>query len=287
MDPKLLFIPILAFCSMANSQSVIDEGNTWINWWVNWDLQTSGQYQLKIEGDTLINGFSYKTLIQNNDLSNPVWYRLPVYLREDSDKRVYILDSTLHEGLLYDFSLDVGDQVDLWNGFTATVKSIDSIPVAHNQMRKRLSIRANRIEPQGYGVGANWIEGIGDRDKLIYDYSPDISNALACFFREDELYYPEDPDYCLGLVSSAAEIQEPTIDIFPNPVTDMLSIRFDHELNQLKSIRLYSLEGKLLFQSDTQDVMLQIDMSRMASSMYILQIMTSENYLVSRKIVKR
>ncbi|HZV72003.1 MAG TPA: T9SS type A sorting domain-containing protein [Saprospiraceae bacterium] len=291
MKYALLFIFTSAFSSILYGQHFTDEGNTWYMTVVNWELNTALEFQVKIGEDTLINNLSYHTVIRNDELI-PNWYQLNYFLREDDDKRVFILDSTGHEGILYDFGLESGEQVELWNGFTVTIRSIDSVQVANNQMQSRLKIIARMGQTgEECSAGAEWIDGIGNVGPIPYQYcnnTLNISYGIGCFFRENTaLYYPAESSWCESFVTATNQINQTGIDVFPNPVNDFLSIRFDDRITNPKDIQLFNIEGQLIYQNKTMESLHEIDMSQMAFGTYILRVVSADRNLVIKKIVKQ
>ena len=280
----------MALSTIANSQDLTTQGNTWILWQVNWDLATGGEFHLKIDGDTLINNLSYATVLRNDDVLNPSWYRLNYYLREDLEKRVYILDSMGQEGILYHFGLETGQQTELWNGYTATVESIDSVLVSNNEMRKRFKIKATGINSMGQScwAGTYWIEGIGNIGPHVFSFcqEDDISYGLECFLKDNALYWPAQSNSCERFATATKYVDHSNLEVFPNPVTEMLTIRFDKESIQSKSIQLFGPQGQLVYHNVTHDQVHQVDMSQMTNGIFFLQVFYGDNILVCRKLVK-
>lgn len=282
----LLFICAITMSVIASGQHYTDGGNTWIFSKVNWELQTGEHIQIKMDGDTLIQNHVYKTLLQADDAFNPNWYRVNYFLREDDQKIVYILDATGQEGILYHFGLEVGQQVVLWNGFTVTVKSIDSVQVANNQMQRRLNINAT-YGSQGSECtsSTHWIDEV--ENPIPSGYCLDhITYSLPCFIRYDEVYFPINNSWCDEFTSATVPVTEIGLSIFPNPVTNILTIQFNDVLYQSRKIQLYNSQGQLVYHDFSDDPIQQIDMSRMASGVFLLNVVSGNENLICRKIVK-
>ncbi len=81
-----------------------------------------------------------------------------------------------------------------------------------------------------------------------------------------ELFMGIDPS-----ILSATSVPGPTLLIFPNPTSGMMSIEYEHSLPQ--TIRLYSLQGKLL-REEMFHHQLQWDLSYLAKGLYIVQVGT-------------
>jgi len=288
----LLFTIAMTLSVVANAQHFTDSGNSWTISQVNWELQTAYTFQIKIDGDTLIQNQLYKTLLQADDAYNPVWHRVNYVLREDDQKIVYILHSTGQEGILYHFGLDVGEQVVLWNGMTVTTQSIDSVLVANNQMQKRLHIRIT-YGPPGWECASSpwWIDDVGSDSGPVpngyYCLDHDISYGLGCFLRNDEVYLPgEINSWCEEFTSATIPVSEIGLSIFPNPVIDFLTIQFSDALYKSRNIQLYNSQGQLVYHQFSDEPIQQIDMSPMASGIFFLNVLSGNENLIGRKIVK-
>jgi len=290
MRSLLLFISVLSLSVIAKAQHFTDAGNSWILSQVNWELETAYTFQIKIDSDTLIQNQVYKTLLQADDVYHPVWHRVNYVLREDDQKIVYILDSAGQEGILYHFGLELGQQVVLWNGVSVTLKSIDSFQVANNQMQKRLKIDASD-GPQSWECtsSASWIEDIGDNAGPVpfgYCLEPDISYGLGCFLQYDEVYFGDSNGWCEGFTSATIPITETGLSIFPNPVINLLTIQFSNALFKSGIFQLYNSQGQLVYHQFSDEPFQQIDMSEMASGIYILNVASGNENWICRKIVK-
>ena len=97
-------------------------------------------------GDTIVNGNTYKVLDGYHYISKTFWLRENV-----QEKKVYIktiLNEPTEETLLYDFNLEVGDSMQLFNPITPfpdeagyfTVDSIKIQPILNEQTGKFFNI---------------------------------------------------------------------------------------------------------------------------------------------------
>jgi hypothetical protein len=79
-----------------------------------------------------------------------------------------------------------------------------------------------------------------------------------------------------------ADIQ-PSLVIYPNPISNILSLKTDQPGNY--SISIYALNGQLIYNTSTDITNLQIDMSTFNSGVYLIRI-TSTQFSTTDKIVK-
>ncbi|MBN9338113.1 MAG: T9SS type A sorting domain-containing protein [Chryseobacterium sp.] len=67
--------------------------------------------------------------------------------------------------------------------------------------------------------------------------------------------------------------------VYPNPVVDVLHI----DDKNLKSVALYSMDGKKLLETKSSEM----NVSKLPNGVYVLRIVTSDNNIVSKKIIKK
>ena len=71
----LLLVIFILSAFLSHAQGFLDEENVWGYLGVDWVEQQVLKIEYKIEGDTLINGLSYKKLLKNGDVVNPTTTR--------------------------------------------------------------------------------------------------------------------------------------------------------------------------------------------------------------------
>jgi len=90
---------------------------------------------------------------------------------------------------------------------------------------------------------------------------------------------------CLTQTTSIAA--EPrTISIFPNPVMDFLTIQFSDDANTSRNIQLYNSQGQLVYHQIADGLLQEIDMSEMATGIYFLNVVSGNQNIISKKILK-
>jgi len=70
--------------------------------------------------------------------------------------------------------------------------------------------------------------------------------------------------------------------VYPNPASDYLNVVAEEEI---RSIRLYSLDGRLLQEMSVQGMSEQLDISRLNAGLYIVELQTEEE-LLQEKFIK-
>jgi len=155
------------------------------------------------EGDTVINTLKYKKVYMQTGDSIADFNKASYFaaIREDTvAEKIYFYYKDYYgaegEYLLYDFSVNVGDEVSfysLWCWWypepkNQVVKSIDSIMIG-DHYRKRINFIDDYWSPS-----ESWIEGIGSTHGLFFPGYFDIADAmdntiLLCVDIDGELIY--------------------------------------------------------------------------------------------------
>ncbi|MFT6746059.1 MAG: photosystem II stability/assembly factor-like uncharacterized protein [Glaciecola sp.] len=87
-----------------------------------------------------------------------------------------------------------------------------------------------------------------------------------------------------GYPNSILEIKQPGISIFPNPVTNSLTVT--HSLEGNAMVRVYNNVGAVVFNTVTSDTSNIIDTSMLPSGVYVLQLRSGQS-IVTKKFIKR
>lgn len=136
------------------------------------------------QGDTVISGNTYKILIESDYLGSSQTCTYG-YIREDtSARKIFFIDNIFTpEELLYDFSMQVGDSINLsfYQGFgiyTSGIFTLDSITTINIPAGMRnLYHLYNHSQP--FSPPLQWIEGVGHPGHIIYTKS---CNSWGGFF---------------------------------------------------------------------------------------------------------
>jgi len=262
--------------------------------------------KFKTQGDTVINNKEYLKVYQqyNNapyefDMSKAKYY---CALRNDTlNKKVYVVypdkmnvynhgynetpifittDTT--ELLLYDFSLNVGDTVsiyefnemdiyklkmkrveDVWLFEDLTYTNTDSMQLLENgSYRRRILMNLYDTWHAGYNTITAWIEGIGSIHGLTRHFLDNlvICDAgfwnLLCYENENELLLstPWNINNNCFRYGVRVKIKENSknidIDVYPNPATDYLKIKNIEELNLSNyEIEIFDVYGRNIYSS--------------------------------------
>jgi len=130
--------------------------------------------------------------------------------------------------------------------------------------------------------GANW-ESV-DRSNLLHTQSTSVS---IDFSDKKAYFYIASVD--LGLLgfelnldvlsNNEVPAEKAKVLIYPNPVADIVHI----DSKDLRSAVLYDMNGKKILESNKKE----INVSQLPKGVYVLRIVTSDNSMVSKKIIKK
>ncbi len=145
----------------------------------------------KIEGDTLLDGVSYKVMYttRNEDLTD---WNCWGFLRETEDGQVFSRrPSTSDEQLLYDFSMEVGDTICMCDyGYDECCMVVieKGETIVNGEPRQQIVLEY----PFGNGEQEVWIEGIGSLYGIVDSGSLFLtggSTNLLCYYEDGDLIW--------------------------------------------------------------------------------------------------
>jgi len=248
--------------------------------------------------DTIIESENYKKLYWFKDpVFNPLTARCIGGLRETSQKRVYYkgntdVEGTILSGLIFDFSLSVGDTFtntrSLFYSMVFQIKSIDTIDFA-GKRRREFKIGVASDTP--YIVG-RIIEGIGNTEGIMYEMSWNLMLGMdwglnRCYEHGGELLYhnySQGTEDCITPLVGLENISlnGNSITIYPNPTNSEVNISSENIIN---SIEIYNSLGQRVYYSVVNSMEKVIDISSFVNGVYILGVNT-ENGVIRKKIIK-
>ncbi len=273
---QALIILFLSLTIITNAQNIVDTTKVWS------ELRTSSSSLstifVKFGGDTTFNSHTYKRVYYTNDPDQINWTQLS-FIREEGQKvyRVYG-GHYMYDALVYDFSLNEGDQVTVNTEFTLTVDSVDHVEIG-SELRKRLFM----CHSPEFNFGEIWIEGIGSNAGVLYSGTygyPDFDNKLLCVKKNDTLLY-QNPLYNSCYIISDIEensLNSKKVMVYPNPASNKLNIEVD---NFIKA-ELLDVNGKLIKTENDKNINLQ----GCSKGIYFVRVITKSG-VYAEKIVKQ
>ncbi|MFT4942889.1 MAG: hypothetical protein ACI9RL_000634 [Candidatus Paceibacteria bacterium] len=248
-------------------------------------------------GDTIVDGMNFKVLDGYHYISRSF------LLREDVLEKKVHLKFILNDGvngardyLLYDFSLEVGDSIDMKNPYSPFIENagyykVDAIiplPLVDGNEYRHFYLSptsSNTISTNE----AIWVEGVGSLSIInAPSGDPDIDavGRVACVFKNGIPFYSD-----LAIIEAC----EPTIMLNTtgfNTAELNIQVIKTQSLNQfsvvnvatLKEIEIYNLQGKKLdsFAINNQDL-IGLNLSNYTAAMYVLVLKSKQG---SRHVLK-
>jgi len=284
----LLFFVVKINLSSAQTyvyHSLIDTNLAWYN---AHDIAPLGrpthwEWQSKVSSDTSIkNGESYRKVYRLKNYSSNQYES---FITSDGSKNFYTFNDN-KKTLLYNFGANVGDTLYWSPGDTVYSKviSIDSI-VINNELRRILSIYSNWHGPHWFGYNDYWIEGVGSyRFGLLSAFSEDIGFGLSfCSVYEKNVMLYQASTNCYQFLD-VKELETPQISLYPNPTTDKISLGFGALNGTSATVAIWDMQGRIMqSQLLSNDA---VDMSKLSTGTYILEVKLADGRIMKKKIVK-
>ena len=241
----------------------------------------------KIEGDTLLDGVSYKVMYATRN-ENLTGWNLWGFIRETEDGQVFSRrPSTSDEQLLYDFSMEVGDTICMCDyGFYECCMVVieKGETIVNGEPRQQIVLEY----PWGNGEGEVWIEGIGSLYGIIDSGSLFLtggSTNLLCYYEDGDLIWHNTmPGFDMYYIINPDGIEEDetssVVSVFPNPSKGEITI----EGVEIAEIKVYNGLGQMVktFQGSNE-----INLSGLAEGIYLLRIMDAYGGNHVARVVKR
>jgi len=268
----------------------------WHQWSANDIYLFNSSYIL--EGDTSLNGKSYKK-VYYNETDNPDY--IPEYiggLRENDAKEILFFPvsenlissgpisfpNDTSEQLLYTFdNLDTGMILPINTGFTEiTVVGIDSVLLG-DSYRKRYKIQQEGLFDYDY-----WIEGIGSIKDLFIPFTYEFEwQYYTLCFTETTAYFinsPNGEDSChYWLPLGLHEINLNIINLYPNPASKTIYIK-TNLVTQNGFVNIYNSTGQLVIHKRIEKDELEINIERIKPGLYIVEYVNSDRKQYSKFI---
>ena len=269
----MLFASLMILGLAMNGQNssyipLINHNNTWS---IVADGSAGGLqvYSYYLKTDTtivVINGKDYHKLMQTYDtLGIEDAWTLAGYISEDTiSKQCYFISPEMEEGLIYDFSANVGDTLHLWNSLHSNppgdvvIEEKDSVIIGGHYRTRLIVLWLNPWFDKRWEE--TWIEGIGSLEGLTFsNYTLlGINYALLCFYENDELVFINDfYDECYypHLTGVQKIILPCHFNCFPNPALANNPVRISGlpaTADAPSTIEVFDLTGRRLISAATK-----------------------------------
>lgn len=292
---SLLILVSLIECAQNNSLNPNSK-------WSCWDLDGATQckdtykYNLYFNGDSIINGNQYlkmyKVGYEYNSLyssfcnvPNSNYNYFEKLVRYHQNKLLYYNGSA--DVTYIDYNLNIGDSIKNV-AFTSTplkITRMDSVNVNGNYL-KRFFYKCTTSLDTGYVI-----EKIGSYHGFLSEFTPFFESykELLCYAENNLTVYTNigathsSCDITLNLNST--DLQSEFLEIYPNPVSDKLTIS-SLTTNEIKKIVIKDYLGQTAIQFKKPSINPNFDISLLANGIYFVEIETG-NSKITKKIIKQ
>lgn len=292
MKKNIIFtvISILSFQFLI-AQNYIPLAVEGAHWVIRYDKMETiepvdGLWEYYSTGDTTINQIDYKKVYKRElvitqdgppfESEGP--YQLYGLIRDDTmNRKVYAIKYNALEGcpeneeyLLYDFSINIGDSLELciipdWNEFVVT------------------DIYSQEVLGFNTTVYYDWdeiYEGMGSSyglfEEMFAPFKKSTERYIYCTFLE--FYCRESP--CWLFVSTPEKLETESINLFPNPAHDFIYVSTENE--DINSISIFNKVGQEVIRKSGD--LNKIDVRELNPGLYIFEL-TMNKTRIQRKII--
>ena len=239
-------------------------------------------------------GYIYRLLDSPSDFLDD----LPIGMyREDNGKIFmreinYMTMTPSEEYLIYDWNLNIGETVYVQHGSSLKGLILDAITetVVNGEERRVFNLHYE----DDNALTEIWIEGMGSElgfpfsgtknNPVSFNYFP-MTTEMLCYYEDGEQIW-DNPDYdeCVKdyVLDVAEQDENSSLIVYPNPATDILSI-VTYDVN-CSSVEIFSLDGRLVKAPSAN--FNAIDISSLASGLYIIKVRTKDGRECIERILK-
>lgn len=282
-------IVILVFFSMENYsqdyRQIIDTSSKWSILTSYSGVNSTHFIRFGLE-DTLIGGLPYRKVYNTYDPDEQNWLFMDVFVREDTvNRQVYLRNLIGEEGLIYDFSIEIGDTVTINNVLSGSiiqmkVVDVDSILI-NDEYRKQF-----HFEPVNWPFWDTWVEGIGSLGQgILYSgwYNTSPWYTLICY-KQNEIVYYMTPGYtaCYYPYVSVDETYSNNLKVFYNHTINCIEIR-NTGTNIQNHFELYTVFGqRILHKPITGNTQINLGKYGLADGIYIYSLKNKKNLFTDK-----
>ncbi len=284
MKKLLLLILLLSVTnSFAQDFSITDQGNKWglkyfdghcdNNEDPDIECEQDGVELIRINGEAVFNNITY-AILEGSFTGGAM------YIREEQGV-VYQYSESEGEIILYDFTLEVGDTIEIGpeascfddenNNNLADVIDVSTEFIAGYD---RKVITFDIIYGSNFSGNVQWIEGIGSaNDPTNPDFLLcDFVIVINCFNNGEEIFsFTENEEECDSALSTS-EIPKVTALLTPNPITEQ-SLLTINNFQDNTTITFYNILGQFISKKEVTNNAMVIHRSDFPSNgIYFYQI---------------
>jgi len=296
----ILLIALSVSWAQQSNRFPIKPGSVWR---INYEYSCSNyffshengdeEYKYFIDGDTMVGVRTYfklyKTGILFLDEPFRIEHKYMGAIRDSADRFFYIAEEENTENLLYDFSVNVGDSIQV-DG-SSMKYPVDEIDILENG-RKRYFLYLVSVH---CGSANTIIEGIGWLGGLLEGNScsghPGVRGSyLVCYSEDEQPVYVTDhmrcgePVVCSNIFTGAGELKKPLQpEVFLMP-GGMLKVRLPRHSREAVEIRIFDATGavKITKQGDPVE---PVDIRNLESGIYLMRLSSGNDTYATKFVI--
>ena len=275
MTMKLLYIILFCFLTIGNVQAQ----ESWVT-----NIYSFGNPSLALTevcGDTIIQGETYEKIY----VSNSGVTQLEGGRRIVGDTVFFLNFSFGSERILYDYSLEVGDYMELSTGLYEVIEVSSGI-------RKQITLQDTLLGTQDV-----WIQGIGSTVSNYIDpgnwaYIEDYDVEFVCYHNAitgEQFGGPciLDPEVYFCQTSSVEEnALDQEILIYPNPATDHIYIDLSSRKGLTTEFTISNASGKLLLSSTLSNELNRLTTEQFVPGLYFMELRSSSGQTLHKIMIE-
>lgn len=276
----LLICCLLLMTLLVSGQSnFLDHDKIWSEAFVECipegDDVTSSWYRIGRD-EIMLDDHIYYPLESSDQRQADQWYRTGYLLREEGKKVYMRQNNSATEGLIYDWGVEEGDQLDIYvfsvdGTLSAEVTAVEYLSTPLGEKRKI-------ILTGEYGTQDVWIEDMGSVSGL--PHSGNYLLGLSCgnyeyicmHWNGELMVMNEKYDDCfVSGIQSIEDVKALGISAYPNPVRNSLIIEYPFHQGEMSIV---NLQGQTLMRQDLDFGTNNIACGNLLSGFYLLRLDT-------------
>ena len=283
---KPLYILLLCLSNLAVCQEYTPLLDTYNQWSLRYCYSGCSTDIYYTNGDTIVDAMNFKVLDGYHFISRGF------LLREDvTEKKVYlktILPSGIRDYLLYDFSLEVGDSIDIKNPASPFIEdagyykvdAITLLPLVDSNLYRHFYLSpaaSNKISEND----AIWVEGVGSLSLInAPGGDPNVNSVgrVACTFKDGVSFYGD-----LDIIEDCEDIiLNIPLNQIPTNNSKVISSGIINEffvinIEPFITLDVYNLKGQLLQHINlNHQNTLPLNLSSYKTSMYLVVLKSQD-----------
>ncbi|MDB5256134.1 MAG: hypothetical protein JWM14_829 [Chitinophagaceae bacterium] len=266
-----------------------ESNGIWVGYTYLIPTMTCSEFRYEIKGDTTINGIFYHKLYTDTYIGA---------FRKEGSKVYYVNDEINHpypyffsfpgheEVLLYDFSLNVGDEY-IYARDENGVAYIETVTGVSEVTRNSKLIKTWSFNGGGGGgfILTDWEQGFGSTTSGFFPtyVLAEFSIGLITYTENEEVYHFQTSPCYNPLAIKEGQTQN-SMDAYPNPSEGKFAINYSSPISNAY-LSVYYSTGKILQEQTITTPDFAIDLSSYQAGIYLISL-RNESSITYLKLIK-